>query len=265
MSSRPSQARRRGFTLVELLVVIGIIALLIAILLPSLNGARRAAASVKCASNLRQIGLAMRMYAERYGDHLPYLFITPQKDEWGNEVGVFWWQRLMLEGDLPGYRTSTASVTVCPADDDPYRPFVLPGEEDLALSSYGLNSWMTIREGVNPWGSPPDGRDDWNGEPYPKFSKIKNAAEKILVADNRHGETLLSDRPNTQPVTPDAWHLIDWPRHGKGDGRGMVNVLWADGHVTSVRQGVDEAGQVNEVYGFDTHWDQAERQWKPAF
>ena len=65
-------SRRRGFTLVELLVVIGIIALLISILLPSLSRARRSAELVACLSNIKQLGIAIQMYRNDNRSMYPY-------------------------------------------------------------------------------------------------------------------------------------------------------------------------------------------------
>src|SRR5213075_2446591 len=63
--------KRRGFTLVELLVVIGIIALLIGILLPALNKARESARQVKCLSNIRQLALATMSFAGEHKSQMP--------------------------------------------------------------------------------------------------------------------------------------------------------------------------------------------------
>ena len=76
-------ARRRqfdrldpGFTPVEVLVVIGIIVLLIAVLLPALAAARRAARVTQCPANLQQIGVGLHLYADANEDYLPWSMIA---------------------------------------------------------------------------------------------------------------------------------------------------------------------------------------------
>lgn len=70
--------RREGFTLVELLVVISVIALLMALLVSSLPAARERARRVACASRLRQIGLGLSVYASNYDERIPRSFFDPE-------------------------------------------------------------------------------------------------------------------------------------------------------------------------------------------
>jgi len=90
--------RRRGFTLVELLVVVSIIALLISILLPSLQSARETARTVKCSSNLKQFSNANHMYADSEDDAFP-----PVKTEHGTRGSWYWmWRIIPKYNDLLG-------------------------------------------------------------------------------------------------------------------------------------------------------------------
>lgn len=150
-SVRRKLVRRHAFTLVELLVVIGIIALLIAILLPALSKARKAAAEVKCMSNVRQMCMATMIYAGGHKGSMPYKGgdgtttnpLTSVQDAAGNAVPTSWddpglWINAVTDGlnQDPYYvqqdnylkngsslaSASSNNVFVCPAAGDGFLP-----------------------------------------------------------------------------------------------------------------------------------------------
>ncbi len=175
---------KTSFTLIELLVVVAIIAVLIAILLPALNQARQLAKRTTCASQLRQIGIGMLMYANQNNDN----FVTHQNslfyliyDAYNN--GPFGIAAYQKEACLPNDR----KLRYCPYENYKNIPGWLAGYCPRPFADYGY-------KGINGgWNT------DMNSFKPLKINQLTDPTRTIAYADN----IFKIDFPH-----PDGWNAL---------------------------------------------------------
>ena len=123
--SRTCKPAKAGFTLVELLVVIGIIAILIGVLLPALNVARQHALSIQCLANLRSCGQMLMIYANQNKGYLPTMVLgEPQALTWGQKIGSDW-KPPAGESDINYFDTKSALFRIA----NPTKPVPDPNNQ----------------------------------------------------------------------------------------------------------------------------------------
>ena len=213
-----------GFTLVELLVVIGIMALLVGILVPVLGRAREGARALKCQSNIRQILFAMMMYCNDNrgvlpipGDGVEYPFYAVRVDR----ANIC--QMSFRDGTLMPYLDRSpeirAQLFVCPSDEPPR--FGGIGSRLQPTAARPRNFSYNFNSHVNGLGSPPRGV---------RLARVVGSDHKLFVLEQEY-PARPSDVPvdvddNAVPPRPTVYYLSR--RHN-----GLANEGFADGHVAT--------------------------------
>ncbi len=230
--------RLKGFTLIELLVVVAIIALLLAILIPSLQRSRKQAFLVACQSNLKQLGVILEMYTDKSDG---FFFGGAVGSDWDDWVEIF----------QPSY----GKIKLCPlakktAKDGGKGIYAAwldkEGEES---GSYGLNGWVSKVNTID--------KDLYWGTPY-----VKNAKDVPVFLDSMS----MVNWPDQSSIPPEYDGQLPKEnilteqmknfcinRHGKGE----TNCLFMDWSVNKV--GLKELWKLKWNKNFNTNglWTQA--------
>lgn len=257
--TRPGTPPTRAFTLLELIVIVGMLALLVSMLVPAMARARPNSHIIQCQNNLRQVGYACAMYAQDYRDYLP-------GPCWAGASSIYMWYPAgsqteptgplryfgtlvayitrYLELPPPGRLAQTAQVMMCPAylraippggtftppasDPVPYylKQFIYtdPNNEVLANKILCYPFGRPNMGSINPpcGAALPDG-----SSPMHKTTEIPRAAEQWAIADN--------DRMLNVSGTYVDW-VPSYPVHGYSGNKSLRNFLFFDWHVEAQKK-----------------------------
>lgn len=232
--------RRVAFTLVELIVVIGIIALLVAILLPMLLKAWRASHAVNCASNLQQWAVTTTLFANEHHGEIPRrgqgvqpTNIINRTQDWFNALPPMLhlkqYQELAADNAIarPG---GDRSIWVCPQAND------FPG---AYYWSYGMNMGLSVEQA-----------SENNGQPA-KVTNVGNTATMVLFTDAPGNYCSVFPSMTAGGYNPVARH------------NGRVNICFVDGHVAAFDAKYIGIG-AGLIEHDDVRWHPPNSQWNSA-